>query len=1050
MGDTVLSLAQGNGRFQTQAVGRPVDIGGRVLVGGIGRSIVPNYAVAGSLVGSKGHTPFSSNGKIDYLLLLTDPYGDYRLGQSIRGLQESSMTQVAYSPNATLIGDEGVITYIKDEGRGNQAIFKSSGLDIARDGDQVNIVMFRASPVAVFDILNPRTMKPFSGVEFLDAAGVAPLASLNVFSESKLDIYNRFTPPDLPIYVTFRAGAEGNELAQTTRAFMLGLDSDREAAEGADEAEVISGPGYLPADHAALLDIPIEVSRSMGDVNGKRLELLDRYRMADERTKVFHERSLSYLEEAQTPGVTELARTLTARDAVTYSELNHPVLREKISEAVISIIWYLCLLVPFAFFAEKLVFGFNDVRKQLLTVAIVFLLAFTALWLLHPAFEMIRSSLMVLLGFIIILIAGGIMILFSGKFKENFEQLRAKRGQATEADVNTMGVIGTAFMLGLNNMHRRKVRTGLTCGTLVLITFAMICFTSIRSDLVDSEIALGKAHYQGLLIKNPDLAPISDSQLFALRTRYGHLFNISTRKMVVGGVRDREAVRPDLRIDHGDGRSDRLHSVLLFDQTEPLADQLSFTTDRRWFDAETAGQVKTADVKPVILTDTMAQQLRIKPERVDRERVEVNIEGVPFWVYSLIEAESLAALTDVDGQDLLPFDVTAMREFQLEGANVVVTEPFVRVPPDDLAIALDLGTVKTGRFTQTRLTSVAVELSDIDTGNPLPYKEAHDQISAFLEKSGEETFYGLDGVAYRGLIARRSSFAGLLDLIIPLVIAAMTVLNTIKGSVYERREEIFVYNAVGIAPRYVFFMFIAEAFVYAVVGSVAGYLLSQGVGRTLTELGLTGGLNMTFASTATIYASLAIMISVFGSTLFPALSAMEIAAPSEESGWDMPEPKGDELTARLPFTFDRESRLAVLDYFYRFFDDHGEGSSGAFYSDNMHMGVAAELDELAERSYIPELTTTIWLKPFDLGVSQRLAISVPTDPETGEYIAVLGITRLSGTQESWVRLNRRFIRRLRTQFLHWRAVGPEQRKELFGHARQRLTTAFTEKGVGDG
>ena len=28
-----------------------------------------------------------------------------------------------------------------------------------------------------------------------------------------------------------------------------------------------------------------------------------------------------------------------------------------------------------------------------------------------------------------------------------------------------------------------------------------------------------------------------------------------------------------------------------------------------------------------------------------------------------------------------------------------------------------------------------------------------------------------------------------------------------RGSVYERREEIFVYNAVGIAPRYVFAMF---------------------------------------------------------------------------------------------------------------------------------------------------------------------------------------------------------------------------------------------------
>ena len=67
--------------------------------------------------------------------------------------------------------------------------------------------------------------------------------------------------------------------------------------------------------------------------------------------------------------------------------------------------------------------------------------------------------------------------------------------------------------------------------------------------------------------------------------------------------------------------------------------------------------------------------------------------------------------------------------------------------------------------------------------------------------------------------------------LIPLIIAAITVLNTIRGSVYERKEEIFVYNAVGIAPRHIFFMFFAEAFVYAVVGSVVGYILSQGTGK---------------------------------------------------------------------------------------------------------------------------------------------------------------------------------------------------------------------------
>jgi hypothetical protein len=323
-------------------------------------------------------------------------------------------------------------------------------------------------------------------------------------------------------------------------------------------------------------------------------------------------------------------------------------------------------------------------------------------------------------------------------------------------------------------------------------------------------------------------------------------------------------------------------------------------------------------------------------------------------------------------------------------------------------------------------------------------------IQSFLEQTGRQTYYGLDGVAYRGQRTRQTSLAGAMDMLIPLIIAALTVLNTIRGSVYERRDEIFVYNAVGIAPRYVFFMFFAEAFVYAVVGSVLGYFLSQGTGRTLTMLNMTGGLNMTFTTSTTIYASLAIMAATFLSTLFPALKAMDIAAPAEESGWDVPEPDGDELVIDLPFTFDIRDRLAVLEFFDRFFLEHGEGSSGAFYCSRPEMGVRDEPDELAQGAYVPELRTTVWLKPFDLGVSQQLSIALPTDPQTNEYIAHLVLHRLSGTRESWLRLNYRFLKRVRKHFLHWRAVSTQEREDMFQKARDQIREHLNAREVRNG
>jgi len=329
-----------------------------------------------------------------------------------------------------------------------------------------------------------------------------------------------------------------------------------------------------------------------------------------------------------------------------------------------------------------------------------------------------------------------------------------------------------------------------------------------------------------------------------------------------------------------------------------------------------------------------------------------------------------------------------------------------------------------------RISSMAVSFGGLD------YQTAREAVVTHLEQSAVPTYYGLDGVRYLGSRLRKATFEGLLDLIIPLIIAGLTVLNTMKGSVYERREEIFVYNAVGIAPRYIFFMFIAEAFVYAVMGAVLGYVLSQGVGRILTEIGLTGGLNMTFAGLNSIYASLAVMAAVFISTYFPARSAMQIASPSDESGWTLPEPEGDLLSFTLPFTFNARDRIAVLAFFRRYLLDHGDGGSGRFSAGPPDFDMDHDNDEP-----VPVLHAAIWLKPFDLGVSQSLRISLPYDAETSEFIARLDICRSSGTREAWQRLNHGFLVLLRRQFLHWRAVSAAQKQEFYQEARTGLEAA---------
>ncbi len=1054
-GETVLALGHGLGEFKASTTSDfiPRDFKGRVLVSNVGQSVVPNYPLKHAIITSRGvpnFGMFAFNGFWEHYLIYTDPYGEFDLPNNSNDFLAQwlfFMSGQGYSPIAAAYDQNGMIAYMKDEGEEGQRLYKS--VKIPKDAKKwrnITIVTFRATPVTLVDMTNPQTMQKYSDVELYSQKTKSPFIKHCIFNAG--NAHTTFIDPTERFYVTLKGGIPGNEFADEIRAFMLNIKEGYIPPEG----EEIPGPGYLASATPMIYQIGLDVARSMTLINGLRLELQERRDMSDKRTEDYHSDATSFTLQATAEGLNLHESRQLASKAVTYATLNHPVIRESITEAVWGIIWYLGLVVPFCFFFEKLVFGYPDIRKQITAITATFLIVFALLRYLHPAFEMVRSPLMILLGFVIIMISAGITILFATKFRENLEELRKSQGKVTAAEINVLGAVASAFMLGLNNMHRRKVRTGLTCITLILMTFVMISFSSVQSDLVDEQIPLGKAPYQGILIKKDDFRTLKS--LGAIQQDFKDQFPVAPRTMVLGSYNasTREKSNPDLVINYEGGELSRkveFNSIVKMHAYEPLRAKIKFLTDNDWF---TSDDMTPGTDIPVFLPDRMAASLGIRANMVnDKENpVKVRINGRTLIVKGIFDSASYAALRDIDGVDLLPYDMEAMDEPSIEGTashgEILATPDEPRIEPYELVICPyrnDLGIRADGARQAPDggihlVTSVAVVMDKGIDGQSVARSIAKDEIDYYLERKAEPVYYGLDNVAYQGKRARESSVQGILELLIPLLIAALTVLNTMKGSVYERRDEIFVYNAVGIAPRYVFAMFFAEAIVYAVVGSVLGYILSQGVGRILIELDMTHELKMTFTSIMTIYASIAIALSVFISTLFPALSAMEIAAPAEDSGWKLPDPEGDSLRFRLPFTFNHHDRIAVLSFFQRYLHGMGEGSSGRFFAGDPEIGLSDELDPLAENAYIPELKVTTWLKPFDLAVSQDISLTLPTDDETGEYIAEIEITRLSGTREAWLRLNKGFVALIRRQFLHWRAVPDEDRKAMFVEAKEML------------
>ena len=110
------------------------------------------------------------------------------------------------------------------------------------------------------------------------------------------------------------------------------------------------------------------------------------------------------------------------------------------------------------------------------------------LWLVHPAFQL-SNPFVILLAFIIIALAVLVMSIISGRFNEQMKKLRTEVAVIHDTDVSRSSASLTAFELGISNMKRRKTRTVLTFTTLLLLTFTVLSFTSIRTGLRFNQIS---------------------------------------------------------------------------------------------------------------------------------------------------------------------------------------------------------------------------------------------------------------------------------------------------------------------------------------------------------------------------------------------------------------------------------------------------------------------------------------------------------------------------------------------------------------------------------
>ena len=788
------------------------------------RSYLPDQPTAGALVRVRLRHPTLAGVRPDFWAAADDS-GRFVIPGVESGIIYTKPVRLeAYRLDA----ETGVVTDAPDWGINGERKLPRRALMVTMDGaeEEEQIVTAPLRGTTLFGIFDPRNLLTLERVQAIDAVLEAepvvygaclPLTA----PEMELFSYvNRVGSWTEPVAVIFTQPSEQFKAVMATGRYGLG----RRLLLLNGTEDVPSGMGYAVEGEGRIVETVYRVAADMHMLNGERISRLERHGVRNGRLAAFYERSAGLLAEAEVAHAehrhrdfVDRARRAWALAAAAYRDV------ERTQAGVVQgALFLLAVLIPFAHFAERLAFGFADLRRQVFGYFALFLVGFVALRYVHPAFELSISPAIILLGFVIL--ALGILVTFLGMSRLNRElqELSNRRGQIA---VQRSGAVLTSVAVGLAHLRRRPWRTGLTCATLVLLTFSVLSFTSVRATLHTNWIAIGAdAAYEGALVRMPGWQAMEMEGYELLRDWFGDEQVAPRAWMSV------KSLASSYRVERDDAEERAVGVwgfVGLAAQEEDLLGPE--VVAGRW--------LRPGEEDACLLPVGLADSLGVSVEGLEQERVRVF--GEVFRVVGLLADDALDRL-DLNGEPLTPLDPEAQQPSEAEvgrgqGGKL---RPFAHLPASATPV---LPFAALMRWDGVRLASVGVRLD----GGTEATRRAVVELAETLDLN---LFAGLGGQRLLVNSVGVASVSGWGSLIVPLLIAGLIVFNTMLGAVYERTQEIGTFNAVGLAPGHVSGLFMAEAVALGVVGTVAGYLLGQGAAQLLAQGGFLPGLELNYSS----------------------------------------------------------------------------------------------------------------------------------------------------------------------------------------------------------
>ncbi|MBW2072035.1 MAG: M28 family peptidase [Deltaproteobacteria bacterium] len=911
--------------------------------------------------------------------------------------------------------DTGHIIWAIDKRQTGKSAYR---VKMRRRNMETDLVMFACRMTTLFDLLEPRTFRYLTKIKLLDAGlDAAPRR----YFWSRIDtrsstIESIFLERGISMKLTL------SDTVLKRKLLLLNGDPDQP-----------EGRGYNIDQWPTIPATPYRVAKDMWTLLLPRIANLENHGIFNEKIRFLQREGTAALEKAaKARAQKRYDRFLAEAKASWALALRvYNSVEDTQRDVLFGVLFYVALFVPFAYCAERLLFSYSNIHKRIIAFMSILAVVIGVIYLVHPAFQLTYSPFVVILAFLIVGLSIMVSLIIFNRFEQEMAQLQKQAHQLKRSEVTKGKAFMAAFVLGVSNLRRRKLRTGLTCVTLIILTFTIMSFTSVKSIRLRGRLRLAdRAPYRGILLKELNWETLPSEAFEVMANEFGAHADVVPR----GWMESDDRSSPFLAsLRRGDRRA-VARGVLGLSPREPVVSGIGRNLSRgRWF--------RPGELQVVVLPELLAQELGIRLGSDGSDSID--LWGTSFRVVGCFRGKDLERHRDLDGEVVTPVTFPSEAAVQItevemdaieSGEDIKAFQGRYHHIPADLTIILPYETLQSiGGI----LKAVAIKLGSDRT--------VESTARALVDRFGLTLFSGEAKGRFMYHASDSFSYSGVPNIIIPILISVLIVLNTMISSVYERKREIAVYTSVGLAPNHVSFLFVAESLAFAVLSAVLGYLLAQTLASLLVGTSLWHGITVNYSSLAGVAATVLVVLVVLISVIYPSRMAADIAIPDVNRAWTLPEPKGQELDLTLPFLVRKEEQFGIGGYLCEYYIAHEDVSHGLFSTDELKVSLSqlegrsgdaeknlttrGELATEDSRGYI-RVNARVWLAPFDFGVKQNADISFHPAAEDPRYLVIkVKLVREAGEATTWKRLNKGFLDDLRKQLLIWRSLGAEEKPQ---------------------